>query len=37
MITGGPDVVWVNILIFTWTTWDELPIASAALSHGRGR
>ena len=22
-ITGGPDVVCVNILIFTWTKWDE--------------
>ena len=20
---GGPDVVCVNILIFTWTKWDE--------------
>ena len=23
LITGGPDVVCVNILIFTWTKWDE--------------
>ena len=22
-ITGGPDVVCINILIFTWTKWDE--------------
>ena len=22
-ITGCPDVVCVNILIFTWTKWDE--------------
>ena len=21
--TGGPDVLCVNILIFTWTKWDE--------------
>ena len=23
LTTGGPDVACVNILIFTWTKWDE--------------